>query len=183
MRIDKALIVTLAAMVFFVIVGYPLLSLLAGLLGVILIAAEGGEYKSFADVEVPKAGDYPKFDFWKDLMKETGEFTGKLLKTFARTEQAVDKWSSWIKKKVYGAGGDTSIYMYGPFAMVLPKGVEKFATALSGLQTLERYKHMLLNMYNNAQDENVRNRIMEEIRRVEELEQKLLEAAKENVKK
>ncbi len=183
MRTDKALIFTLAAMVFLVLAGYPLLAMLAGLLGVILIAVEGDSYRSFKDVEVPKAGDYPKFDFWKGLLKDTGEFTGKLLKTFARTEQAVDKWSGWVKKGIYGPGGDTSIYMYGPFAMVLPKGAEKYAMALSGLQTLEHYKQMLLSMYNSTQDRSVKNRIMEEIKKVEELEKELIEAAKKNVKK
>lgn len=171
-------------MVFFVLIGYPWLAMLSGLLGVLLIAIEGDSYRSFNDVEVPKAGDYPKFDFWKDLVKDTAEFTGKLMKTYLHTEQPVDKWSSFVKKWVYGAkGGDTSIYMYGPFAMVLPKGAEKYAMAVSGLQVLNHYKKMLLEMYNNTQDDEIKNKIKDEIEKIEELEKKLVEAASENVKK
>lgn len=141
MELDKALIVTVAVMVLLVLLGQPGLAVLAGLLGVLFIGASGSRYVSFKDVGLPEPGGYPGFEFWKELVKETGEFLGKQTKKYLRTEQAVDAWSSWVKKAVYENQVSFPYwFQYGPFAMNVEKD---FAQALQNATIFNIYANQL----------------------------------------
>ena len=136
MRVDYALIFTVFAMVVLVLLGQPALALLAGLAGILFIGASGDSYRKFEDVGVPEPGEYPKWDFWKEVLEKSGEFFGKQAKTFLRTEQLVDQWSSWLKKGIWKAKGG-SIHMFGPFATNIPEDYLKIGGATALLQQAE----------------------------------------------
>lgn len=188
MRLDIALVITIVAMVFLVAVGYPVLAILAGLLGVLFIGASGERYQKFEDVGVPKAGDYPKWDFWKDLVSDTGTFLGKLSKTFLRTEQPVDQWSDFMKKTVYGDSSDTGIYMYGPFGMVLPKSFAKDMHKMSQVSVLYQQlsqisalEKTLIDALNQAPPDQ-RDKIKEQLEALQKAKNNLLKYAADLLK-
>lgn len=186
MRVDYALILTVLAMVLLVLLKQPALALLAGLLGILVIGATGETYRRFEDVGVPEAGDYPKWDFWKEVLEKSGEFLGKQSKTFLRTEQLVDQWSSWMKKKVYGAES-SKIWMFGPYATNLPEDYIKIGGATALLQQLDKiaaYKGALIAKLSDPNlPADLRNAVKKELELVEKIEEKYKEKLEDLLKK
>lgn len=181
MRLDSVLITMVVGMAFFVYLGYPSLALLLGLLGVLYIGMNGDQYASFKEVEVPAAGDYPKFEFWKGLVEDSAKFLGGQTKKFTRIGEGVDAWSGFMKKKVFGGGG-SAIYMLGPMAMNLPDdaltnmarlGVDK--AAAEALVQLYNTKMRLLETYANTRSRKVKSEIKKEIEDIDKMMKRILE--------
>ncbi len=184
MRLDMALVVTVAAMVFFVLIGQPLLAMLAGLAAILFIGVSGERYKSFGPVEVPGAGPYPGLDVWKDLLKDFAEFTGKLSNQLLGTAIAYDRLKKYVKKNIYkeSGGGGLDIMMIGPHAYLLPEEAPKelwkhttqialahqiAALERSRTELLEQY-NKLLEIYKSTRDEQTRQMIKDELNKLKE---------------
>lgn len=184
MRLDMALVVTVAAMVLLVLLEQPLLAMIVGLAGILFIGVSGERYKSFQDVGIPGAGPYPGFNTWVDMVKGFAEFTGKLSNQLLGTAIAYNKVKKFVKKNMYKekGGGGMDIMMIGPHAYLLPEDAPKelwkhtagialaqqiAALERSRTELLQQY-NKLLEQYNSTTDPNIKEMLKDELEKLKE---------------
>ncbi len=171
--------------------GYLVPAFLVGLFGVMLLLTR--DISGFSGVDVPPAGGYPKFDEWKNLLKDAAEFLGGQTSSLLHTEVPVSRWSDFVAEKIYEVKSDGKEIIPPPWmGLVAKKGYGKDMTehsikrakkdvVLSEIEQLNKLSEVLLKVYKES-DEKTRKEVKEVMKKLSEKQKKLLEELKEEEK-
>lgn len=171
------LVALIGAVILLTLTGQPFLAILVGFTGALalIMSGEGGK-KSFEPVEVPPAGDYPGWDFWKETLESTGTLAGDVLKTATKVDVPIDMWGDFVKGSIWKkAGGGSDEWIIPGLMEKVDKNVHLLRMAM---QPVERLEATLQNMYAHAPDSEKR-KIEKALAKVIALKAEALTLAKE----
>ena len=173
---ESVLAVLIAAVIVLTFVGQQFLAILIGFVGALalIMSGEGGK-RSFEPVEVPPAGGYPGWDFWKGALENMGALTGSVLKTAMKIDVPIDMWSDFWKEKVWKKGKGTSEWIIPGLMEKVDKNVYLLKMIM---EPVERMEVTLQNMYARAPDSE-KKKIEKALAKVFALKMEMLKFAKE----
>ncbi len=142
---EGVLALLIGVVIVLTLIGQPFLAILVGFVGAlgILMSGEGGK-KSFEPVEVPPAGGYPGWDFWKKTLEDLGTLAGDVLKTTTKIDVPIDVWGDFWKEKVWKKEGGSDEWVIPGLLEKVDKNVHLVKLTL---QPIERLETTLQNMY------------------------------------